>query len=138
MKLPDLLSVVEVFVAFVSFVVIGLMLHEMNDKISDRTSHLSLRRLIAKAARRRRRITLFDMGKSEARIDIELEMSEYIASFAIILTLLPVILLFTGEESILAFNVIVYLICAILIVVSYLLNRLANRAQKHLERNLSP
>jgi hypothetical protein len=108
----------------------------MNDRISDRISAIDFRELMSQRTEIEQLLSILDMAQAKSRLELELDISNDIALFAVVLSLLPVIFLLTGLTALLDFNVIIYLLCAILIVTGYLVNRLANRANRHLQTNL--
>ena len=117
--------------------VLAFDLHGMNDRISERPSAIDFRELMSQRTEIEQLVSILDMAQARSRLELELDISNDIPLFAVVLSLLPVVFLLTGLTGLLDFNVTVYLLCAALIVTGYLVNRLANRANRRLRRTSS-
>jgi hypothetical protein len=136
-ELADFLLFIQVFGAFASSAVIGIMIHQINEAITDRISRIKFRKLVSKAKRIEARMTLLEIRASAARINLQVEISDFMVSCAIIASLFPVLVLLSPEKTLVAYNVIVFLVSALLIIIAYLVSRVANAAQRRVQNRLN-
>jgi hypothetical protein len=136
---PELSPLTESIIAFGTFLGLAFGLNELNDKISEKLPKVNLRESIEKVRVEKdateQLLILFEASKGEARIKWELDASGSMAFLAPVLGLIPVIIVFFGEEKTwILFIGFFYLLSVVLLTLAYTLNRIAKRACSRLPK----